>query len=304
VHELLVTTTQSQGFSRRTFLGGAVTASLIAVAVRFDPASVDTPGQQMDLARMVSDSVIIVEPASPVLTLTAERDTDLFLADFSFYGFTVDKTSTPTSLVATAVQTKDNWIGVVVQLPPQAIGEADYDYPSTAAIPFDPTPVLSQVAGPSRLAFTFTTGDRIPLPTMKVADLIDWSGWNLNVPATASTGSGFDSAIKPTPIQTAIESPLALYLAPVVDGEPEIIFDHFTTQFENRTEPFVSSEQITECWTTSLTGTETTIGLGGRTTATIVPSVAAVWADDYLAGSASATPEQFIQYDEYIPPPP
>ena len=101
-------------------------------------------------------AINVVKPASPVLRFSADRDTDLLLADFSFYGFTVDKTSTPTSLVATATQTSNNWIGVVVQLPPQAIGEADYDWPHTnSPLPFDPTPVLSQVSGPSRLALPF-----------------------------------------------------------------------------------------------------------------------------------------------------
>lgn len=299
-----MTTTEERGFSRRTFLGGAVTASLIAVAVRFDPSLVGARVDPMDLVRVVSSAAINVEPAEPVLTLSAERDTDLFLADFSFHGFTVDKTSNPTSLVATTKQTSDNWIGVVVQLPPQAIGEADYDYPSTADFPFDPTPVLSQVAGPSRLAFTFTTGDTIPLPTMSVADLIDWSGWHLNVQSTASQGSGDVFPVKPTSIQTAIESTLALYLAPVVDGESEIILNRFTTQFENRAAPFVSSQQVTECWTSTLASTEIEFDIGGPTSFAIVPSVAAVWADDYPAGSANATPQQFIQYDEYIAPPP
>lgn len=300
-----MTAAPPRGFSRRTFLGGAVTASLIAVSVRRDPLLVGDAAADVQLVDVRPDTAVIVEPASPRLSLSAERDTDLFLADFSFFGFTVDKTSTPTSLVATATQTSDNWIGVVIQLPPQAIGEGDYDYPpSNPSVPFDPSPVVSQVAGPSRLAFTFTTGDKIPLPTMTVADLLDWSGWDLNVPPTAQAGSGYESAIEPTAIQSAIECPLALFLAPVVDDESRIIVERFTTQFENRTVPFVSSQQVTECWTTSLTSTETDFIIGRPSSAAIVPSVAAVWATDYLSGSADATPEAFIQYDEYLAPPP
>ena len=68
--------------------------------------------------------------------------------------------------------------------------------------------------------------------------------------------------------------------------------------------PFVSSQQVTECWTTSLTSTETDFIIGRPSSAAIVPSVAAVWATDYLSGSADATPEAFIQYDEYLAPPP
>lgn len=261
------------------------------------------------------DAINIVEPAEPVWRLSADRDTDLLQADFTFCGFTVDKTSTPTKLVATATQTSDNWIGVVVQLPPQAIGEADYDWPQTRPVPpFDPTPVLSQVSGPSQLAFTFTTGDKIPLPTMTVADLIDWSGWELNVPPTAIAGTGAQSPTEPTAIQTAIECPLALFLAPVVHGRTaahdfaagRIPLPSFTTtQFENRTEPFVSSGHVTECWTTSLTGTRTIFTARGSVTSPIVPSVAAVWASDYSTDpnnlAPNATPQLNIQYSFFEP---
>ncbi len=259
-------------------------------------------------------AINVVEAALPVLSFSADRDTDLLLADFSFYGFTVDKTSSPTSLVATATQTPDNWIGVVVQLPPQAIGEADYDWPPVPSPPpFDPTPVLSQVSGPSRLAFTFTTDDRIPLPTMTVADLIDWSNWELNVPPAAVTGTGASPA-EPSMIQTAIECPLALFLAPVVEGKttlpgtfatPILLHSSFSTQFENRTEPFVSSGKVTECWATSLSGKRTTLTTHlGTVTSAIVPSVAVVWASDYGPPDTTpdATPETNIDYSFYQPP--
>jgi hypothetical protein len=259
-------------------------------------------------------AINVVEPASPALRFSADRDTDLLLADFSFYGFTVDNTSTPTSLVATAANTPDNWIGVVVQLPPQAIGEADYDALQTP--PFDPTPVLSQFSGPSRLAFTFTTGDRIPLPTMTVADLIDWSGWQLKVPPAAVTEAGVVSPTEPSAIQTAIECPLALFLAPVVDGQTTVPGSFaiqiggqsfFATRFENRTEPFVSSGNVTECWATSLSGYRTTIGPHGTVTSAIVPSVAVVWTSDYTppgsADAPDATPETNIDYSFYQAPP-
>jgi hypothetical protein len=258
---------------------------------------------------------INAEPALPVLTFSADRDTDLLLADFSFYGFTVDKTSHPKALVATAIQTPDNWIGVVVKLPPQAIGEADYDWPSTSSSPsFDPTPVLSQVSGQSWLAFTFTTNARIPLPTMTVADLLDWSDWELNVPPTAVTGTGA-SPTEPSTLQTAIECPLALFLAPVVDGQttlpgsfgiPTNVHSSFATQFENRTEPFTSSGKVTECWATSLTGTRTVVTQFSTVTSPIVPSVAAVWASDYTppgsADAPDATPETNIVYSFYQQP--
>jgi hypothetical protein len=260
-----------------------------------------TAARDLDYLAHMPDAQVVVEPASPVLSLTAERDSDLFLADFTFYGFTVNKIDRPTSLVATAEQTSDNWIGVVVQLPPQAIGEGDYFYDTTETIPFDPTPVLSQVSGPTRLAFTFTTGDRIPLPTMTVADLMDWSGWDLNVPAGAEAGSGDESTptSSPTSIQTSIECPLALILAPVVDDEPRITLDQFSTQFENRTQPFTSSSEVTECWQTSLTSTQTIITKTGRTTSRINPEIAVVWATDYGTTGLGNTPWTNILYQVY-----
>jgi hypothetical protein len=249
-----------------------------------------------------------IEAAQPILPLVAERASDLLLVNFTFCGFTVDKTLKPVSLVATAKQTSDNWIGVIVQLPPQAVAEAEYWYPTypSGDIPYDPTPVLSQVAGPSRLAFTFTTGDTIPLPTMTVEDLLDWAGWHLNVPVTAQSGSGIAVPVQPTGLQTAIECPLALFLSPVVDPAvdgPRIkhkSITGFSTYFENRTTPFTSSRQVTECWTTSLTSYETGIVVGGD--AQLVPTVAAVWAEDYESGNS--TPQQYIVYEEYEPPPP
>ena len=208
-----------RAFSRRMFLGGAASMTLVAVAVRVDPGAAGAAERRLGSEDFVLDSVNVVKPAPPVLPLVAERASDLLLVDFTFYGFTIDKTKSPVSLVATAVQTTDNWIGVVVQLPPQAVGEAEYFYPTNPPgdIPFDPNPVLSQVSGPTQLAFTFTTGDSIPLPTMMVADLLDWTGWDLNVPPTAQAGSGIATPVQPTAIQTAIECPLALILAPVVD---------------------------------------------------------------------------------------
>jgi hypothetical protein len=286
-------------FSRRAFLGGAASATLVAVAVRYDPALAMTAVQ--DLVRLDErpDTAVMIEPASPVLSLTAERDSDLFLADFTFYGFEVHKTAKPTSLVATATQTSDNWIGVVVQLPPQAIGEADYSYPPVdASIPFDPTPVLSELSGPTRLAFTFTTGDAIPLPTMTVADLMDWSGWDLNVPVSAQAGSGYPVASQPTDIQTAIECPLALILAPVVDDEDRIILDRFSTQFTNRTVPFTSADQVTEVWQTNLSSTQSYVIDDRITTSSIDPALAVVWATDFGA-TTSATPWEYINYSYF-----
>ena len=144
---------------------------------------------------------------------------------------------------------------------------------------------------------------------MTVADLIDWSGWQLNVPSAAVTGTGVQTPTEPSTIQTAIECPLALFLAPVVAGQTTVSGSFamqigepsfFATRFENRTEPFVSSGEVTECWATSLSGYRTTISPHGTVTSAIVPSVAVVWASDYSA--ADATPQLNIYYSFYQPP--
>jgi hypothetical protein len=127
---------------------------------------------------------INADPTLPVLRFSADRDTDLLLADFSFYGFTVGKTSNRTGLALSAVVT------------------------GTGASP---------------------------------------------------TGPGA--------FQTAIECPLALFLAPVVNGQAtlpgpfstRIQHSSFCTKFVNRTEPFLCSEKVVECWVTSLSGKRTVV---------------------------------------------
>ncbi len=303
----------TRGFTRRAFLGGVATAAVVAATVRFDPQLVRSVESSMDLGPNLRDSpksVTPITPASPVLPITVERDTDLLLADFTFYGFTVDKTSKPPSLRATAKAAANTWIGVTVRLPPQAIAEGDYPYPPNTppyTLLFDPTPVVSQVSGPTTLAFTFTTGDSIPLPTMTPADLLEWSGWDLYVPQTAITGSGLGNPIPPltyqgAPFQTVIECPIDLLLSPVVDGQ-SIKLSSFSTQFVSKSLPFTSQAQVTECWTTSLTSTET-IYIDGAKQFVIPPAVAAVWANDYLDTAAeSDTPENYIAYYPYEGPP-
>jgi hypothetical protein len=287
----------------------------VAATVRFDPQLVRSVESSLGVGpnlRERPDSVGL-QPAQPILPITVERDADLFLADFTFYGFTVDKTSKPPSLKATAEASADTWIGVTVRLPPQAIAEGDYPYPPVSPAPatllFDPTPVLSQVSGPSVLAFTFTTGDSIPLPTMTPTDLIDWSGWDLFVPDTAVTGFGPGGPIPPltyydtttdlpVTFQTAIECPIDLILAPVVDGQ-SLRLGGFSTQFVSKSEPFTSQAQVTECWTTSLTSVETAY-INGIQHYVIPPAVAAVWANDYDEPlSDSLTGENYIAYYPY-----
>lgn len=294
-------------FSRREFLGGVGAGALgvsALAATLGHPSLIRAIGANLESVTNSPQSVAPLTPAGPVLTIAAERDTDLFLADFTFYGFTVDKTSKPPALVATTAAAANKWIGVTVKLPPQAIAEGSYPTPPAAGentLPFDPTPVLSQLSGPTLLAFTFLTGDTIPLPTMTVADLQEWSGWDVFVPQTAITGTGLTSPVEPLAFQTQIECPIDLLLAPVVQGTTKRSLGHITTQFENRTEPLTSSQQVTECWTTNLVNTETIIDLNGVQHYAVTPSVAAVWSNDYFDKTPdSLTGENYIAYYEYV----
>jgi hypothetical protein len=201
-----------------------------------------------------------------------EREADLVLLDITFYGFYLNSGGGQvTSLVPAGSGNV-----VVVQFPPQAIGEAAYAYIEEPEWNVDPPPVMSAVSGPSRLCFTLNTGQQVDFPTMTAADLLDWSSWTLLVPKVAQVdeaelerldaGSSVRSSSvkpataappKPSEHVTAIEYPYALFLAPAVyTGGP---FFGFTTTFSGRTEPLFGEKGsgygyggVSDCWTAEL----------------------------------------------------
>jgi hypothetical protein len=247
-------------------------------------------------------SPAVLRKPSPDLVISAERGADLVLLDFLFYGFELAPGNPP----AITPTSTDNVL--VVQFPPQAIAEGVYTWQSND-LPVDPPPILSDVSGPSRLCFSLAPGQAIPLPTMTVADLLDWSGWNLLVPAVAQVhgpnlvldrpGPPPPAPTPPTELETAIEFPYALFLAPTVyaSGDPEF---GFSTGFTSRATPLVSPAGVVDLWSASLTGSANQNPL--EAPRSYVPAVSAVWARDYDATSAaavpSATPEQNINYGE------
>jgi len=263
------------GFTRRRLLTGGAAASLAAVLA----GRPDGPAQLlMSLARDVG-GIPIPKEEPKTFTFSVEREADLVLLDITFYGFYLNSGGGEvTSLVPGG---SDNV--VVVQFPPQAIGEASYHY---IGEPWwvDPPPVLSAVAGPSRLAFTLNSGQQVDFPTMTPADLLDWSSWTLLVPevaqvdeseleridarSSASRSNVTPASAPPKPPEpsdmvTSIEYPYALFLAPTVyTGGP---FFGFTTTFSGRKEPlvgepgpagsFYEAPQVTgvsDCWTAAL----------------------------------------------------
>jgi hypothetical protein len=136
---------------------------------------------------------------------------------------------------------------------------------------------------------------------MTAADLLDWSDWTLNVQPTAVAGSGATTIRPPLPIETAVECPYALYLAPVLPPPPEKgRLPIFYTAFDARQDAF-TYRGVTECWTATLTGGSVILEELGRD---YVPEVAAVWSSDYdTETSATFDNSIHILYQQYFVPP-
>jgi hypothetical protein len=226
--------------------------------------------------------------------------------DFNFYDFVVNTATTPPQIEATTDTST-----LVVRFPPQAIGEGVYPNPPAMGTLFcDPSPILSAVAGSSQLAFSFTSGQSIPLPTMTPADLLDWSQWTLSVPVVAqvidypinpSGGQTYPLPTAPGPLDTFIEFPFALYLAPTVYVSSATIFQEFSTTWTNRITP-LQSGRVTDLSYTSLVRQDFLEHAG----ATVSPQLSAIWAADItnsnnlLGNLSNETPETFIYYGDII----
>lgn len=225
--------------TRRQFLAGSAAASLSAVLL----------GHDRQIGRLLTDLGGDVRGGSdvgmaaagfdaaplPSFTFSVERETDLVLLDFSFYGFEQVLTSGVVSLNPTGSANV-----IVVQFPPQSIGEAAYNYegPSSRYWYVDPPPVLSAVSGPSRLCFTLSMESSVEFSTMTAADLLDWNGWQLLVPTAAEIPAshilpqtanvllddapGFTPPPNPTLTNnlTYIEYPYGLFICPAISPEP------------------------------------------------------------------------------------
>ncbi|HLI02031.1 MAG TPA: hypothetical protein VKV06_14680, partial [Acidimicrobiales bacterium] len=193
-------------------------------------------------------------------------------------------------------------------LPPQAIGEAVYPVsPSNntePAVPLmvDPPPTASALAGPTRLVFTLADGVTIPLPTMTVADLLDWQPWTLVVPPPAQINPPPPGAAHPLPgppsiYATSIEYPYALYLAPVV-WVAGTASSKYQTWFATRAKP-LRNGAIVDLWSADLTRGPT----AGRPKAKPpAASVSAFYASDFVFDGepTDATPADVIDYGVQI----
>jgi hypothetical protein len=143
------------------------------------------------------------------------------------------------------------------------------------------------VSGPSQICFVLRSDQSIPLPTMTAADLLDWSQWKLAVAPGAVTGNTAARPAAPIPYVTKIEAPYALYLSPVVQAPAAPAGVQFSTSFRTPVHPVASPDGVTSCWSATLIEHD---AVGTAQT----PSVAAVWARDYVG--PNATPETGVQY--------
>jgi hypothetical protein len=292
--------------SRRHFLVGSAAVSLTSVLAghreQIGHLLSELGGPDSSPIRATETSVEL-----PSFTFSVEREADLVLLDFEFYNFkkvvevsflgVSHKESTHTMLVP---ESSSNVI--VVHFPPQAIAEAAFQYESENPPWYvDPPPVLSAVSGPSRLCFTLPTNGSVSFATMTAADLLDWSGWNLLVPAPSQVpGNGERASFRdgqtiPVPFDpiggmaSYIEYPYGLFLAPTVATNSSA--DGFTTSFATRTAPLTSTENIADLWTAALVQTNKSDG-SARTA-----QAAAVWAREYDEPKyTNPTEETFIDY--------
>ena len=276
--------------TRRAFLGGSAGLSLMAVM----GASAGAKERLADAAERLGAALAanaggeIVETRS--YSFSVERVTDLVQLDVNLHDFI------PTPKIG-ALRSLAPGPGsfISVQFPPQAIGEAAYGY-STGDWYVDPPPVLSVLAGPSRLCFT--TSDPIEFSSpMSVTDLLDWSNWTLLVPAVKAGPPAADA--------TFIEYPyaaLSLSGARAARGGEGIAPRHhraaqtFST-FAGRTRPLVSSLDATDCWTAEFRQTALGEEKGRQ------PSMAAVWARGEGGGDVVPPNDSDVLQIQYVKPP-
>lgn len=312
-------------FSRRGFLGGsAVVGSLLTVAAvtKMPPDRlIDAlEGRPATPVREVPDVCPTCGPVVPDFTIAVARDVDMLLMDFLFYGFEIDTAASPHAITPYEYPNT-----VVVRFPPQAIGEAAYPQPNSNPGPtnefMDPPPVLSQVAGPSQLAFTIPEGTTIPLPTMTADDLLDWSQWQLTAMPVAQvngatlvdgpegarrraprdrpkatrrrasplSGDEYPLPSAPGPLDTAIEIPYGLFLSPTVYESGSSLFG-FTSTFTTRSQLLTSPKNVTDLTLTTFEQAPI-FEFGSHQ-----EEISAIWCRDLSDTSGDDTPEDVILY--------
>src|SRR4030088_3159118 len=172
------------------------------------------------------------QTAAAILSFTTavHRRDDMLDLQFSFYNLQLVTGAPGPRLVRQA--TGDAY--VVVGFPPQAIGEeAIIETDSDGVPPPPPVPVRAFLADRPRVAF------KVPDSTTSIPSTLDallgWTAWTLSNPAVAQPApQGTPTILEPSAVQTAIEVPWRLVLAP----DPSQRFAHATRPVvhANRTE--------------------------------------------------------------------
>jgi hypothetical protein len=320
-------------FSRRLFLEGMAGAAAYAYLVRLPAPRFLKDALAHGVVQGAAAATPTIDPSWDYFVQVV-RDTDLCLLDFYFYHFNVgtDGFGRPAFIANGSASSPST---VLVRFPPQHLAEAAYpasnlstaqNSPSAPTFLFcDPSPILSGLAGQTQLSFNFGSSGEIPLSNpMKYEDLLNWSGWQLNVPlvaqwppppppdgATAGPIGVYPTA--PGPMDTFIEFPYGLLLAPSVWNPFPGTSLGYTTGFSNNVDPLTSSGGVTDIFASSLQQPP----YHADSLPDVLPGLSAVWANDlsgpYIFPSGGSnerqmgsvfytltdvTPQTHIQYGE------
>ncbi|MCX6399972.1 MAG: hypothetical protein NTX33_08600 [Propionibacteriales bacterium] len=212
------------------------------------------------------------------VTFDVVRDEDAMLLRFRIYNMAIFKPVTGEAYLRTIAPTRPRVL--VVDFPPQSIGEQAVDTISPSSTSYDPVP-NQDITGnrarafvtniPTRLAFEIPTRFATLRPALKTANgvpgLLDWRLFDQLTTAgiTSNAYSG------PAPFETSIGAPYGMALSPTaVDG-----WKHSVTP--------VTKDGRTELWQTRLAATVdeegNTIPLAEYPKA--APQVNAVWSNNF-----------------------
>lgn len=228
-------------------------ASPHGITVRWDLSDAATDGRDADTGLLSLDDEAVTLKLASVAPLTVLRHEDFLSLRLEFVNLELVATGGVIPVQPRRLQRVDanQSAYVVVILPGQHVAEGVQEETGDNS-PKAAYPVPAALAAESRLAFQLIEGDNGDGLAYTLTDLLAWR----NPPSPTQTGSHLVPAerttpvgTKPTAIETAIEAPYRLVLAP---NSPE------NSAWDHATMP-VTSLGITELWRTRL-GTPTGSG--------------------------------------------
>jgi hypothetical protein len=208
------------------------------------------------------------------LFISLLRPDDLLALTVELIGLAIDQSQGSPRLVRTSAG-QDAFL--IVHFPPQHMAESGLSAngnPSTTAA----GPVMSVLAGPSRLAFRIPSN--LPSIPLTLEALLDWASYELQVASNALPDFGQDTQVvplftqpprphSPAANETAIEMPYRLILSP-----------DSSAAWAHSPKPVVSPEGLIELWHTRLS-------FSTKPVASKRPIVRAIWTPDLEGGPPS-----------------